>query len=70
MTTLKLTLNEKTGKGKQLLAFIREMAISDNSIVVENIYEPNKETIKALEEAEAGFVTKVNSIDELFDSIV
>lgn len=69
MTTIKLTINEKSNKGKHLLALLREMAKSDKDILVEKINEPNTETIKAMKEAEAGHVTMVDSIDELFDSI-
>ncbi len=69
MTTIKLIINEKTGKGKHLLALIKEIAKSDKDIRIEDIYEPNKETVKAMKEAEAGNILMVNNIDELFDSI-
>lgn len=69
MTTIKLTINEKTGKGKHLLALLKEMARSDQDIFIENFYEPNDETIHAIEDVEAGKVIMVNDIDELFNSI-
>jgi len=69
MTTIKLTINEKTGSGKHLLALIKEIAKLDNEIVVENFYEPNRETIKAIKDVDSGHVTMVSSVDELFDSI-
>ena len=69
MTTIKLTINEKTGSGKHLLALIKEIAKLDNEIVVENFYEPNRETLKAIKDVDAGHVTMVSSVDELFDSI-
>jgi len=69
MTTLKLTLNEKSGKGKQLLDLLSEMAKNDDSIQVEDINEPNEETRKAMKDAEDGKVTKIENIDELFNSI-
>ena len=69
MTTIKLTINEKTGSGKHLLALIKEIAKLDNEIVVENFYEPNRETIKAIKDVDSGHVTLVKSVDELFDSI-
>jgi hypothetical protein len=69
MTTLKLTLNENTGKGKQLLALISEMAKNDDSIYIENINEPNNKTIKAMKDAEAGKVTKIKDVNEFFNSI-
>jgi hypothetical protein len=69
MTTLKLTLNENSGKGKQLLALLSEMAKNDDSIRIEDINEPNKRTIKAMKDAEAGKVKKIDNIDEFFNSI-
>jgi len=69
MTTIKLTINEKTGSGKHLLALIKEIAKLDNEIVVENFYEPNRETLKAIKDVDSGDVTMASSVDELFDSI-
>ena len=69
MTTIKLTVNERTGKGKHLLALLKEIAKSDKDILIEKVNEPNRETLKAMKEAEAGHVTMVDSIDELFNSI-
>jgi len=69
MTTIKLTINEKTGSGKHLLALIKEIAKLDNEIVVENFSEPNLETLKAIKDVDSGHVTMVSSVDELFNSI-
>lgn len=69
MTTIKLTVNEKNSKGKHLLALLREMAKSDKDMLVKKVNEPNAETIIAKKETEAGHVTKVDNVDELFDSI-
>ena len=69
MTTIKLTINEKTGKGKHLLALLKELAKSDKDKLIENLNFPNRETLKAMEEAESGLVTMVASVDELFNSI-
>lgn len=69
MTTIKLTINERTGKGKHLLALLRELAKSDKDILIENLNFPNRETLKAMEESESGLVTMVYSVDELFNSI-
>ncbi len=69
MTTIKLTINERTSKGKHLLALLKELAKSDTDIIIENENEPNSETLKAMKEAETGRVTMVDSVDELFDSI-
>jgi|WetSurMetagenome_2_1015567.scaffolds.fasta_scaffold578023_1 hypothetical protein len=69
MTTIKLTINSKTGKGEYLLALIKEMAKSDKDILVEDMEEPNTETKKAMNDAQKGKVSMVRSVDELFDSI-
>lgn len=69
MTTIKLTVIRKTGKGKHLLALIRDIAKSDKNILVEELNEPNTETQKAMKDAESGKVTMVRNIDELFDAI-
>ena len=69
MTTIKLTINERTGKGKHLLALLKELAKSDKDILIDNLNYPNRETLKAMEEAEVGLVTMVDSVDELFNSI-
>jgi len=69
MTTITLTINERTGKGKHLLALLKELAKSDKDIHIENLNFPNDETLKAMKEAEAGVITMVNSVDELFNSI-
>ena len=69
MTTIKLIINEKTGKGRHLLALIKEIAKLDNDIQVEDLHEPNSETLKAMREVESGRGTMVKSVDELFNSI-
>jgi len=69
MTTIKLTINEKTGKGKHLLALIKEIAKSDDNIHIEKLNEPNRETKMAMKDISAGKVIMVKTIDELFDSI-
>jgi len=69
MTTIKLTINENAGSGKHLLALIKEMAKLDNHIVVEDLHEPNRETLKAIKDIESGNVTMAKTVDELFNSI-
>ena len=54
VTTIKVTINEKSGKGKHLLALLREMSRHDKDIRVENLFEPNEETNKAINDAESG----------------
>jgi hypothetical protein len=69
MTTIKFTINERTGKGKHLLALLKELAKTDKDILIENWDFPNRETLKAMKKAESGLVMMVNSVDELFNSI-
>ena len=69
MTTVKLTINENTGSGKSLLALIKEIAKLDNDIIVEDLHEPNRVTLKAMKDIDSGQVTMVTSVDELFNSI-
>ena len=69
MTTLKLTLNENTGKGKQLLALLLEMAKNDDSICIEYNNDPNNNTKKAMQDTENGKVTMIEDVNEFFNSI-
>ena len=69
MTTIKLIINEKTGKGRHLLALIKEIAKLDDDVQVEDLHEPNRGTLKAMREVESGRGIMVRSVDELFDSI-
>ena len=69
MTTIKLTINEKTGKGKHLLALIKEIAKSDENILIENLNQLNRETKKAMKDTASGRVIMIKTVDELFDSI-
>lgn len=69
MTIIKLTINEKTGKGKHLLALIKEIAKSDENILIENLNQPNREAKKAMKDTASGRVTMIKTVDELFGSI-
>ena len=69
MTTVKLTIKENSGSGKSLLALIKEIAKLDNNIIVEDLHEPNRVTIRAMKDIDSSQVTMVTSVDELFDSI-
>jgi len=48
---------------------LKELAKTDKDILIENLNFPNRKTLKAMEEAESGPVTMVDSVDELFNSI-
>ena len=68
MTTI--IINEKTKKGQIILELIREMGVG--KIVEETVPTsriPNKVTQKAMAEVEAGKVTFVENVDDLFDAI-
>lgn len=67
MATVQVKIRTNTKRGKYLLGLLQEMAKTGRDIEFENI--PNDETIKAMKDAEQGKATKVNSVDELFDSI-
>jgi antitoxin component of RelBE/YafQ-DinJ toxin-antitoxin module len=67
METVHFKIRTNTKRGKHLLGLLREMAKTGRDIEIEHI--PNKETIKAMKDAEQGKGIKVNSVDELFDSI-
>ncbi len=67
MATIQVKIKTNTKRGKYLLGLLKEMAKTGRDIEFEHI--PNDETIKAIKEAEQGKTTKVNSVDELFDSI-
>jgi len=67
METVHLKIRTNTNRGKYLVGLLREMAKTGMDIEFEHI--PNKETKKAIKEAEEGKVTRVKSIDELFGKV-
>jgi len=67
MSTITVKISRKTRRGKYLSDLLKEMAKTGKDIKIEQT--PNADTIKAMEDAENGKVTSVNSVDELFDSI-
>jgi hypothetical protein len=67
MSTITVKISSKTRRGKYLSDLLQEMAKTGKDIKIE--HTPNAETIEAMEDAENGKVTRVNSVDELFDSI-
>jgi len=67
MATITVKIKNTTERGKHVLGLLREMSKTGKDIEIEHI--PNQETIKAMKEAEQGKGKKVNSVDELFDSI-
>ena len=67
MSTITVKISSTTKRGKYLLDLLKEMSKTGKDIRIERI--PNAETIEAMEDAENGKVTRVNSVDKLFDSI-
>ncbi|SHJ21082.1 hypothetical protein SAMN05444280_11376 [Tangfeifania diversioriginum] len=67
MATVQVKIKTNTKRGKYLYGLLKEMAKTGRDIEFE--HTPNDETIEAMKEAEQGKTTKVNSVDELFDSI-
>ncbi len=63
MATITLHINEKTKKGKVFLDFLKQY-VQDNK-TVEIIQKPNKETLKAIEEVNAGKVLRASNATEL-----
>jgi len=66
MTTV--IINEKTKKGKLVLALIREMGVGR---IVEDQHEkiPNQTTINAMEEAKAGKTTKCRDFNDYLEKV-
>jgi hypothetical protein len=66
MTTIRI--NEKTKKGKLVLALIREMGVG--RIVGEpNDNTPNQTTIDAMEEAKTGKTIKCNDFEDYLKKV-
>lgn len=67
MSTITIKISNTTKRGKYIVGLLREMAKTGKDIKIENT--PNAETIKAMKDAENGNTVKVESVDDLFDSI-
>lgn len=67
METVTVKINPATKRGEHILGLLREMAKTGKDIQLEQT--PNKITIKAMKDAEAGRTRKAKTVDELFDSI-
>ncbi|MCF6357007.1 MAG: hypothetical protein L3J54_04295 [Draconibacterium sp.] len=67
MSTITIKISNTTKRGKYIVGLLREMAKTGKDIKIENA--PNAETIAAMKDAENGNVIKVDSVNELFDSI-
>ncbi len=69
MSTFTIKINTRSKKAKYLVGLISEMARLDKSIEIIEAPTPNATTRKAMREAENGKTSRVNSVDELFNSI-
>ena len=67
MATITVKINNKSKRGKHLIALLSDMAKNGNDIQLENI--PNNETIKAINEARGKKGFKAENIDNLFDQL-
>lgn len=63
--TVKISL--KTSRGKHLYALLQDMAKDGNDIIFEGI--PNETTLKAIQDIEAGKVTRVKNSADLFEKL-
>ncbi len=66
MTTI--TINERTPKGKSLLEFLKKFQ-GESFIRFEEAKTPNKTTLKAMRDAEAGKVIKSANVDDLIKKL-
>ncbi len=67
MATYTIDIDENNSKAKHFLEFIRDYASDNTFIHLEKM--PNATTRKAIDDAHKGKLTKVKSVNELFDSI-
>ena len=69
MSTVTIRITARTKKARYLLGLIEELSKSDKGIEVYDSDMPNAKTLKALDDAKKGRVSKVKSVDELFDIV-
>jgi hypothetical protein len=65
MATYTITINDRTNKTKHLLGLIKEIAKTETKYISVE-HSPNAETIKALEDAKLGRVTKTKGKKDFF----
>ena len=64
MATYTISVNERTGAGRSLVAYLRSL-----SVIVEPKTKPNRTTMKALEEFKTGKVTRCKSFDDYLEAV-
>lgn len=62
----KVTIDERTSKGKSLLEFLRKFE-GDSFIQIEK--EPNAETKRAISDVKKGKVTRTKNVADLMDKL-
>ena len=67
MATHTIIIDDKTVKTKSLLALLKEMAKNDKNIKVDPI--PNRQTPKAIDDAQNGTTFKALSSTDLFEQL-
>jgi len=67
MTTVILTINDQTSKGKNFKKFLEDYVRDNTFVTMENL--PNDKTRDAIDQARNGDVLLAGSAKELFDSV-
>jgi hypothetical protein len=67
MDSVTVKISSKTSRGKHLIALLHDMAKDGNDIVFEG--NPNATTLKAIQDIEAGKITRVKDSSELFEKL-
>lgn len=67
MVTVTVKINNKSKRGKHLLALLSGMAKHGNDIQMEEI--PNAETVKAINDAQSKRGFKAKNVDDLFQQL-
>jgi len=67
MATVTVKINNKSKRGKHLIALLTDMAKHGKDIQLENV--PNDETVKAIRDARAKKGFKAENVDDLFKQL-
>lgn len=67
MATVTVKINNKSKRGKHLIALLTDMAKHGKDIQLENV--PNDETVKAIKDARAKKGFKAENVDDLFKQL-
>ncbi len=67
MAIITVKIHNTTNRGKYIIGLLKEMAKTGKNIELENV--PNKETIKALNDAKQRLGDKADSVEDLFNQL-